>query len=76
MNRSPAINFYVSIPAFFFINEILREIAAENIHCIEPSNELQYGGFLAELSLELLQTAMEVVIGFEDEVNRAQKTEG
>jgi len=61
---------------FIFINEILREIAAENIRSIEPSSELQYGGFLAELSLELLQTAMEVVIGLEDEVNRAQKTEG
>jgi len=61
MKCSAAINFCASIPVFsFFINEILREIAAENKRRMKLLNELYYGGFLAKLSLELLQTDMEM----------------
>ena len=36
----------------FFINEILREIAAENNRRMKLFDELYYGGFFAELSVD------------------------
>jgi hypothetical protein len=44
----------------FFINEILCEITAENKRRMKLLNELYYGRFFAELSLELLLTDMEM----------------
>ena len=57
MKCSPGVNFCASIPAFLFsIDEILREIAAENIRRMKRLN----GRFFAESPVELLQTDMEM----------------
>jgi len=74
MNGSPAMNFSASIPAFlFFINEILREIAAENKHRMELLNELYYSRFFAGCHLSCYELLWKCVIRLEDEVMSAQK---
>jgi len=58
---SQAINFCASIPAFlFFINENLREIAAENQAPCRTVERIVAQQVFAELSLELLQTDMKI----------------
>ena len=53
MNRLPAMNFYSSIPAFLlFINEILREIAAENQTPGRTVEGIVVQQVFAELSLD------------------------
>ena len=57
----------------FFINEILREITAENKRRMRLLNELYYGGFFLICHLSCYKLIWKCLIRLEDEISSAQK---